>query len=269
MEQIKSRGNEIFTKNDEVDTDVCPKCHGTGMELFKKDVYGNGEKYNWCQTCSACGGITSKRVSEEKLAANIPYKNTLADFDWKSYEDTAKEQKVDTTKEQKIVERFIEHFTEFEAEGLGLYISSKTRGSGKTFLASAIGNELIKRYAMSVRFENASDLLDISNKKYEDGRDPLADLISCRVLILDDLGQKATGRDWLSDVLYKIIDKRCTRKRITIITSNVVLKELDFDDRIVDRLNKMTVSVKIPEVCIRAREANQRKKEILNRLLSD
>ena len=50
------------------------------------------------------------------------------------------------------------------------------------------------------------------------------------------------------------------------MTSNVALPELDFDDRVVDRLNAMTVTVKIPEVCIRAREANTRKRAILEEL---
>ena len=102
-------------------------------------------------------------------------------------------------------------------------------------------------------------------KKRDDGSDPLADLIGVRVLILDDLGQKATGTAWLTDILFRIIDKRYQARRTMIVTSNVPLPELDFDDRIVDRLNAMTLTVRLPEYCIRAREANTRKKAVLEK----
>lgn len=147
-----------------------------------------------------------------------------------------------------------------------MFITSRTRGSGKTFLASSIGGELIERYEAGVRFVSAADLIGISKEKREDGSDPLDDLISCRVLILDDLGQQRMGRDWLTDILFRIIDKRYSSKKTIIVTSNVALAELEFDDRIVDRLNAMTVTIRLPEVCIRARDANTRKRAILAKL---
>ena len=183
----------------------------------------------------------------------------MSDFDWDLYG-------VDLTREKNIVGQFVERLPEFEKNGLGLFLTSKTRGSGKTFLASAIGGELISRYEASIRFVSASNLIEISKEKREDGSDPLDELISCRVLILDDLGQQRTGRDWLTDILFRIIDKRYQGQKTVIVTSNVPLAELDFDDRVVDRLNSMTLTIKLPEYCVRAREANTRKKEFLREL---
>ena len=65
---------------------------------------------------------------------------------------------------------------------------------------------------------------------------------------------------------FRIIDKRYQKRGAMIVTSNVPLPELYFDDRLVDRLNAMTVTVKIPEYCVRAREANTRKRAILQKL---
>ena len=160
---------------------------------------------------------------------------------------------------------FINRFPEFEKDNIGLYITSKTRGSGKTFLASAIAGELIDKYEASTQFINVSDLLEMSKKKRDDGGDPLESLLSCRVLILDDLGQKMTGINWLEDVLFRIINTRYATKKILIVTSNIPLPELDFDDRLVDRFNAMMLTVKIPECCIRAREARSRKEAILQK----
>ena len=258
MKKIESGDKEIYTASND---NVCPVCNGSGFEYVEIDapIYGKGAKSLAVRPCTKCNGCHDEKVIEAKIRADIPQERSLSDFDWTIYN-------ADLTREKRIVDQFIEQFPEFERERLGLFITSKTRGSGKTYLANAIGGELINRYAAEIRSVSASDLLEISKQKYDDGYDPFDSIISCRVLILDDLGQKLTGRDWLTDILYRIIDKRYQTKRIMIITSNVPLPELDFDDRIVDRLNAMTVTVKIPEVCIRAREANTRKRAILQKL---
>ena len=259
--RIESGDRESYTISDPADNGICPVCNGTTWEIVDQEVR-NGEHVEIIKAarrCTYCNGGHVQTVTEKKIRADIPVERSLSDFSWSVYG-------VDLTREKKIVDSFVSRLSEFEREGLGLFISSKIRGSGKTFLASAIGGELVEKYEASIKFVSASDLLEISKQKQDDGRDPLDDLISCRVLILDDLGQKLTGRDWLTDVLFRIIDKRYTAKRIMIVTSNVALPELNFDDRIVDRLNAMTVQVRLPEFCVRAREANSRKKQILQRL---
>lgn len=247
---------------DAVEGGVCPVCGGTGweeIEVDTADTYGEGTTGKAVRPCTACNGDHARNVKKVKKSADISENVKYSDFNWNVYN-------VNVRHQMQIVEKFIDRFPDFEKERLGLFISSKTRGSGKTFLASAVGAELIERYEASTRFVSVSELIDISKQKREDGTDAIDDLISCRVLILDDLGQKATGRDWLSDILFRIIDKRYQKGRIVIVTSNVELKELDFDDRIVDRLNAMTVLVKIPEYSVRAREANARKEAILQKL---
>ena len=197
-------------------------------------------------------------VEELKSRADIPRDRSLKDFDWKIYGE-------DLMRQKAIIDGFVDHFTDFESEGYGLYIHSRIRGSGKTYLASAIGGELANRYATAIRFVSVSDLIEISKQRKDDGGDPLDDLITVRVLILDDLGQKSTGRDWLTDILFRIIDKRYTKHRVTIMTSNVPCGELDLDDRVVDRINATTYKVKLPEVCVRTVESNSRKRAFLQK----
>ena len=251
MREVASRGKEICTSTE--DDGKCPVCHGTGWEFIEETPYPAVRR------CKYCDALRGAMVASKKALAAIPEARSLPDFNWSLYG-------VDIEHDKEIVNKFVESYPEWEKEGFGLYITSKTRGSGKTFLASAIGGELINRYALTVRFESASDLLEISRQKRDDGADPLEDLITCRLLILDDLGQKNTGRDWLADVLFRIVDKRYRNKRTIIVTSNVPVMELDLDDRIVDRLYRMTAPVKLPEVCIRAREANTQRRELFKRL---
>ena len=259
---IESRDRGNYTVSDPANDGICPVCGGTGWEeidVDTSDIYGEGSTSKAARRCTVCNGNHARRVSNALTVADIPEDRRLSDFDWSLY-------KVDLTREKKIVDQFVGRFPEFEREGLGLFITSKTRGSGKTYLASAVGGELIHKYEASIRFVSVSNLIEMSKQKRDDGGDPLDDLITCRVLILDDLGQQRTGRDWLTDILFRIIDKRYQANKAVIVTSNVALAELDFDDRVVDRLNAMTVTVKIPEVCIRAREANTRKRAIMKKL---
>lgn len=257
ISRIESQDREIYTSADPDNT--CPVCHGSGWEPVEQYT-DSGELYRAVKKCTACGGNHAQKVREAKALADIPEDRILEAFDWGIYTG------YDLSREKRIIDKFVENFYDFESEGMGLFLTSKTRGSGKTFLAQCVGGEILNRYEASTVFVNASDLLDISQKRTDEGEDPIDRMISCRVLILDDLGQKQTGRDWLADVLFRIIDKRYQKKRIVIVTSNDLLRELDFDDRIVDRLNAMTCLVKLPEYCVRSQEANSRKKEILHRL---
>lgn len=222
-------------------------------------MYGDGAKIQAVRPCTRCNGGHDQKVEDAKLRADIPRDRSLKDFDWTIYGE-------DLTRQKAIIGGFVDCFPDFEAEGYGLYIHSRIRGSGKTFLASAIAGELAERYAAAIRFVSASDLIEISKRKTEDGSDPLDDLISVRVLILDDLGQKSTGRDWMTDILFRIIDKRYTKHRITIVTSNVPSGELDLDDRVVDRINATTYKVKLPEFCVRTVESNSRKRAFLQKI---
>ena len=260
VQAITSLDSGICIPSNAEDDGKCPVCGGSGWELVDEErtVGKHVEIIKEARRCTGCNGGHDRKVVEALIAADIPESRSLYDFDWTLYGE-------DLKREKRIVESFVDRFPDFEREGLGLFITSKTRGSGKTLLASAVGGELIRRFETSTRFVSASNLIEISRQKRDDG-DPLEDLISCRVLILDDVGQQRMGRDWLTDLLFRIIDARYQARRTVIVTSNVPLVELDFDDRVVDRLNAMTVTVRLPEYCVRAREANTRKREILTRL---
>lgn len=253
--EIKRRANGQSTcinSPPPIDDGSCPVCRGSGWEFIS-------ENPKIVQPCSYCNGGHAEKVAVALERADISAEVSLSEFDWSAYG-------ANTGREEKIIRTFIDRFPEFEAKRLGLFITSRTRGSGKTFLAKGVGKELIDRYELRTRFVSASDLLEISKVRLDDGSDPLADLIDCRLLILDDLGQKLTGRDWMADVLFRVLDGRYRAGKSLIVTSNLPIQELDLDDRLVDRLHAVTLTVKLPEVCLRAREANTRKHEILREL---
>ena len=269
-----------------LDLNKCKYCRGSGMYIFEQSVsdyakdnklpyiYGSRNPMIWIsKKCPYCNGGFADNVNEVRRFSGIPhtfYDKRMDAFDWNVYlaDDGTL---YDTTKVQKAISSFITQFEIWEENCMGLYIYSKTKGSGKTFLASCICNELMNTRAMKTRFVSASDLIEIANSadKYsfdEYKRNPLKLLHECKFLVIDDLGQKNLGNEWLSDILYKMLDYRMIHKRITVITSNMPVEEIPFDERIKDRINKMCMPMRLPEICVRSKEARANKIDLLKKV---
>ena len=287
MEALRQSKDQNMTKS--TCDDRCPVCKGTGiesvqaMELMDIDrekyretielhiaTYGtiNFPTNGYGIPCRRCNGGHSQRVKVARERANIPssfYNSYIEDFKTDVYMDS-KGEKIDITKTINAVKDFIGNFDKWDKEGLGLYIYSGMKGSGKTFLASCICNSLLRKYPVGTRFVSASNLLNLSKQSDSSGNyenDPISLLCNCKCLVLDDLGQKNCGSEWLNDVLFQIIDSRYQKGLVTIYTSNVKISNLELDDRVVDRINKTSFQLCLPEYCVRAREANEKKLEFL------
>lgn len=213
----------------------------------------DGVMVDFATPCPYCNGGVAY-IEDLRKKADLPatyYDVDMDSFDWTIYG-------VDITRQKKLAERWILDHELFRAEGMGLYIWSKTRGSGKTYLASAICNSMMNIRHKKTRFINVSKLIDLSKEP-----DGIRQLIDAEVLVLDDLGQKGTGLDWVGDLLYEILEERGNRNRLTIVTSNISPRELDIDDRVADRVNQKMIELKLPEIRVRAIKAHDTKKHLL------
>lgn len=219
--------------------------------------------------CPECAGGEERKTTIVKKQSGIPsayYDKRYSEFDWSIYSDNA-EMKAEAEMIKKTTDSFIKLFEKWEEHKTGLYLWNKIKGSGKTFLASCICNELIATRGIGTKFVNASDLLEISRTENPEERDeykrfPIKLLYECKLLVLDDLGQKNCGNGWMEDVLFKILDERMNRGRLLIITSNISIDELPFDERLTDRLNKMCHSIEMPRKSVRAQESFKDKADL-------
>ena len=74
--------------------------------------------------------------------------------------------------------------------------------------------------------------------------------MNAEILILDDIGVEKQSA-WLNETVYSILDYRMTHCKPTIMTSNRKPEELAYDERIVDRITRMTELIEMPEESIR------------------
>ena len=249
-----------ITKTISSSQDECPVCHGSGYIIREvvtdaaKEVYGeSATPCPYSFPCPECEGAKAKRLFEVKSRSDIPASfsdKRMKDFLWDKYTDITGST-VSTENARKFTESFVNDFEKWQDKGIGLYIYSQTKGSGKTYLASCICNELMQKYPMVTKFVSVSKIIDIS-KKYEaskdyKAKDPIELMQECKLLVLDDIGQKNTGIAWLDDLLFKILDARYQKRLVTIFTSNLKPEELDLEDRIVDRIVSMNQVIQLPE----------------------
>jgi DNA replication protein DnaC len=233
----------------------CPygKCDGSGISIIEDTK--TGETFG--KPCECKDILMYNKILNGSKTPEIFRNITLNNFKIDIY--AAKEEQVTALFAKRAAYNFILHFEEFKVKGKGLYFYSRNKGTGKTMLAVAAANSIIKKYAIPLKFISSLDLLDEIKKTYNEGsKYSESDLMDCYrnidVLVIDDIGvERQTS--WISDKLYSILNYRMENKKVTLFTSNCKVGELNLDERIVSRINIMAVPVKLPEESIRRHNA--------------
>lgn len=264
---IKGKSTDRFSKTTK--TYNCPYCQDTGLILEKRIdsvTYGEPNELEYAVTCPHCGGIAARAEGFQKLS-HMPLvfcKDDLSNIDWDIYTDD-KGKKIDISDVKELIELFVEHFMDKDGEGEGLYFYSKSRGSGKTYLATCLANTLMNKYGISAKFVSASELIALDKK--ED--DQIEGLCTCRLLILDDLGAVKSAADWNNSIIFRIIDSRLNSRLSTVITSNCTIEKLPVDTRIIDRIFSIALEIHLPEVSIRLQKSRQAHVDLIRKWKSE
>lgn len=266
LKEITQRILEEHTQNNpEAKLDKCPYCHGIGWEIIDDGRAGIGRK---CRN-----GCHEKNIINNRLSfANIPeaFKDVrLSNFDIKIYNDIKSQIKIKATIE--VIEYWLNNFKIMKEQGMGLYLYSETKGSGKTRMAASIANELIYEKHIQVKFATSLQILNKikaswDNRDREYSENNLLDfLCTSEILIIDDFGTEQV-KDWIEERFYQIINTRYVNKKITIFTSNLQLEHLKYDDRIISRIKERVFSVSFPEKSVRDIIAVQNTSLLVRRL---
>ena len=184
-------------------------------------------------------------------------------FNWDLYGQNVQMQ-------QCVAESFVSQFNEYQKAGKGLYIFSKTKGSGKTLLACSLANGIMEHQDICVKFVSVPELLEMTKKSYKDfiEKEDLERIRTAELLILDDIGAE-TKKEWIDTELFRLIDYRYSNKRVTIFTSNIPMDSLKLNERIVDRIFSMCIKLDLPEKSIRTMQAHDENMEFLKEVMKN
>lgn len=192
----------------------CPTCHGHIIEITD-DVSGwisNGYKYKG--KTHNCDCDIQKTLRKHYLLANIG--DQYMRLNWHDYRgDPAV---IDP------VEVFLERWQSFKDNGMGLEFSSRNLGVGKTFAATHVGKELVKR-GESVFFIPFLDTVRVGIDNDSELKDRLR---NSTVLILDEVVPPVSDRQaqFFAGEFEEIIRYRTNFNRVTIMTTNIEPAEL-------------------------------------------
>lgn len=207
---------------------VCPICKGVGYYVL--DVPVGDPNFGVLMTCECKQAEKEQRANEElRRLSNL---SDLADKTFQSFDQFVPG-----------VQNAFALAWEYANNPKGWLVLFGNYGCGKTHLAAAIANHVLKRH-MHVLFANVPDLLDHLRSTFgpnsEVGYDVRFETIrEVPLLILDDLGTENTT-SWAREKLYQIINHRYNCKLATVVTSNRAPE--DIEPRIFSRMMDRTLS---------------------------
>ena len=243
-------------------------CDGNGILVYRLFEQKDDKDKFVEEVGLPCACKGEREQADRRDVSDIPktYENaTINNFNINFYSSRDIAINVRTT-----AKNFIKNFDEIKNNGKGLYLYSKTKGSGKTYLACAMGNALISQHNIGVKFASTIELLQKIKDSYRKDsemseRDLLRIYKTVPVLILDDIGAE-NKTAWVDNVFLNILDTRISENLITFFTSNVPIEKLTLDERIVNRIYKMAIEVPLPEESVRKNLAQMENKELMQLL---
>lgn len=214
---------------------VCDNC-GTAMQTVIT-VAGKSYTVNClCRCAKAAADAEEQRFKDNQAAEEIK-RNTAVGMRDISYRNmTFENADGDMTKEN----TYCTQFPKMQELNAGLMYMG-AYGTGKTYRAACIGNQLL-RNGYRVYMDNITSMCcDIQGQRERQAY--INDICGYDLLILDDIGAER-DTDYMHELVYNIIDTRYRSQKPLIITTNLSLDYMKNCDkpmlrRAYDRLFEM------------------------------
>jgi len=242
---------------------VCPECNGSGWIYYTENGYEYGRKCDcWDKM------VASRRLKFAELPEAFRDVK-LSSFSLTVYKTIESRNVIAVA--AKGVKYYLDNFEAMQGQGMGLYLWSQAKGSGKTKMAVGIANELLKKH--QVKFVGSTTIIKeikrtFDKKPYDDGETSsqlLDSFAAVEILIIDDFGTESPTK-WVNDQFYQIINDRYVGRKVTIFTSNAALNGLEYDERITNRIKERTYQIAFPEESVRDYIAEKNNQELINNL---
>lgn len=119
-------------------------------------------------------------------------------------------------------------------------------GTGKTFLLECMASEIMKK-GYNVVFITAFALNEECKKYHFSQPNSLDNIMTCDMLIIDDLGCEPILKNITIEYLFNIINLRQKQQKPTLISTNLSLEDIlnRYDERIFSRISNKSISLTV------------------------
>lgn len=201
----------------------CPHCHGLGY--LRQDLPIGHPDFGKLQVCSCRHGQVSQQIYARLYALS-----NLDELAHLTFENFQPRGQIGLRPLQADSLELAYNQSRLFAQSLnGWLLIQGYYGSGKTHLAAAIANFAVSM-GVPTLFLTVPDLLDTLRFAYDDPaatfESRFEEIRSAPLLVMDDFGtQNATA--WAQEKLFQIINYRYTNRLPLVITSNLMLNEIE------------------------------------------
>lgn len=240
---------------------ICGKCH-TQKECVLTKSDGTTKTVHCACNCSV--EQHEKEAEEKRKRDRMQYLDSMRRTGFPDAEmrewTFAKSDHADQRNEN-IARKYVANFNAMREQGTGLLLCGQV-GTGKSFLAAAIANELISQGTPCL-MTNFSRLISRISEKFGGDQKYLDDLNRFDLLIIDDLGAERDS-DFTWEKVMNVIDARYRAGLPLIITTNLGSK--DFAER--GDIRRQRVFSRLREMCIflEVRGTDRRGKKMQDKL---
>lgn len=224
----------------------CGKCQT--RKQTRINVLGV-EKTPYC----LCKCEVEKREQEENERKRIAFLNTVARARREGFPESDMQTWTfgnadgSNDKLMSAAQKYVDNFDEFRKQGKGLLLFG-TVGTGKTYAAACIANALIDK-GFPVLMTNFARIANTVSGMWEGKQQYYDSLNKYPLLILDDLAAERKT-EYMSEIVFNVIDSRYRANLPLIVTTNLTSEELKHPSdisyqRTFSRLLEMCLPVKV------------------------
>ena len=106
------------------------------------------------------------------------------------------------------------------------------------------------------------------SRRSEESKEILDSLLDASLLIVDDIGAVNDEKGWMSNAIFRLVNRRHENLLPTIYTSNLEISELKCGERTSSRIYEDTYPIMMPEVSIRKIKADESKQKFLSEIFA-
>mgnify|MGYP003190517172 FL=1 len=243
--------NSHYEEGDYINEDgllMCGKCHTPKQCSFIATWDGKEKKpYTPCNCARERQNAEEQARQAQNLRIEINRLRKLGFPDSEMADWTFANDDGTDPKTTSIAHNYVDNFHEMKKRGKGLLLYG-TVGTGKTYAAACIANELISQ-GHPCLVTNFARITNTLQGMFEGKQRYLDDFNRLDLLVIDDL---AAERDtsYMNEMIFNIIDSRYRSGKPLIVTSNLTQADLKAPSsvdrkRIYSRLLEMCVPIEV------------------------